>query len=65
MTEEGVEFKGGMISGGIQSNIANVNLGTFRLDNEWNELSKEVKKLDLKLEQLKEEEKSQGTEKDF
>lgn len=57
VTENGTEFKQGMISGGIHQNIFNVSFGTTRLDNEWKNLFKEIKTIDEELQILRQQEK--------
>lgn len=42
VTEDGTEFKSGMISGGIHQNIFNISLGSNKLDTEITKLAKEI-----------------------
>lgn len=57
VTEDGTELKAGMVSGGIHTNIFNINLGTFRIDNEIKHLVDEIQSLDSKLTDLRKKEK--------
>ncbi len=57
VTEEGTEFKQGMISGGAHQNIFNLNFGTFKLDSDWRKLFEVIKKLDEELQVVRQQEK--------
>jgi chromosome segregation ATPase len=57
VTEDGTEFKQGMISGGVHQNIFNLNFGVFKLDSEWRKLFEVIKKLDEELQVLRQQEK--------
>ena len=46
VTEEGTEFKNGMISGGTHQNVFQLNLGTFKLDKEWERILLEIQKFE-------------------
>eukprot|EP00347_Sterkiella_histriomuscorum_P000387 403376057 len=56
VTEDGKEFKPGMISGGQQTNIFNLNLGNFKMDRDIKKLAEEIQTLENQLNQLKESE---------
>ena len=46
VTEDGTEFKSGMISGGNHANIFNLSLGTAQLDNNISRVVDRVQKLE-------------------
>ncbi|CDW87992.1 structural maintenance of chromosomes 1 [Stylonychia lemnae] len=54
VTEDGTEFKQGMISGGQHTNIFNLNLGNFKMDRDIKRLVDEISNLEQKLNALKE-----------
>lgn len=59
VTEDGKEFKPGMISGGQHTNIFNLNLGNFKMDREIKKLVDEIQTLESELTKLKELEKGE------
>ena len=46
MTEDGTEFKQGMISGGNHSNVFDLNLGTAQLDSNISKVVDKIQKLE-------------------
>jgi hypothetical protein len=62
VTEDGTEFKQGMISGGQHNNIFNLTLGTTQLDRQISQMVNEVQLLETRYEALKKEENSSAKE---
>ena len=55
VTEDGTEFKQGMISGGQHSNIFHLTFGTSQLDRQIHQLINEVSALEQRYDELKKE----------
>ena len=56
VTEDGTEFKQGMISGGQHTNIFNLNLGNFKMDRDIKRLVDEISNLENQLNAIRENE---------